>query len=152
MYVNGYRSDVDVVELEDGWMAVRTAAVEDQASSCQLVMLLVERLQEHFLPYVEQTCAAVTPLVSSVHEDVRSFAMVCLPELVRATGKGTIDRLPLCALARHCIGCLIRAVEKEGSMLLIMTALQAMKLTITYSCMDWNSLSSIQSGIEPLTE
>jgi hypothetical protein len=66
------RSDIDIIEAEDGgWIAVRTAAVEEQASACQLVVLIAERLQEHFFPFVEPTVRAITPLLQSPHEDVR---------------------------------------------------------------------------------
>lgn len=39
------RSDIEIVETEDGWLAVRTSAVEEQSTACQLMVLLVEKLQ-----------------------------------------------------------------------------------------------------------
>ena len=145
------RSDIDLVEDAGGfWTAVRTAAVEEQASACQSIMLLVERLQEHFAPYVEQTVAVVTPLISSPHEDVRSFAMVCLPELVRAAAKASVPvRGPMEALASHSINCLVSALEKEGTMVLIMTALQSLKLVLSYSCSDWSAISTWSTAEPP---
>jgi hypothetical protein len=62
------RSDVEIIETEDGWLAVRTAAVEEQSTACQLMVLLSEKLQEHFYPYVEDTIRAMVPLLNSPHE------------------------------------------------------------------------------------
>ena len=63
------RDDIDLLETDDGgWIAVRTAAVEEQVDACQLLILLVERLQEHFYPYVEQTVRTIAPLLRSPHE------------------------------------------------------------------------------------
>ena len=39
------RSDLEIIETEDGWLAVRTSAVEEQSTACQLMVLLVEKLQ-----------------------------------------------------------------------------------------------------------
>jgi hypothetical protein len=39
------RSDIEIIETEDGWLAVRTSAVEEQSTACQLMVLLVEKLQ-----------------------------------------------------------------------------------------------------------
>ena len=39
------RSDIEIIETEDGWLAVRTSAVEEQSTACQLIVLLVEKLQ-----------------------------------------------------------------------------------------------------------
>jgi hypothetical protein len=134
------RSDVELIETEDGWLAVRTAAVEEQASACQLVVLLVEKLQEHFYPFVEPTIRAIAPLLQSPHEDVRSYCMLALPEFVRSTGKATIpDRSALVAISEYTLGLLVTTVEKEGTLELIMTALQALKLVLNYTAMDWSA-------------
>ena len=91
------RSDIHMLETPDGgWIAVRSAAVEEQSSACQLLVLLVEKMQEHFYPLVEQTVILLNPLLNSPHEDVRSYCMVTLPELVRSTAKATVpDRSAL---------------------------------------------------------
>jgi hypothetical protein len=63
---------------------------------------------------------------------------VALPEFVRATGKATTpSRGPLNTISEYVVGLLITAVEKEGALELIMTALQAMKLVLQYGSQDW---------------
>lgn len=133
---------MDLVETEDGWVAVRNSAVEEQASACQLLMLLVEKLQEHFYPYVEQSTRALVPLLKSPHEDVRSFAMVALPELVRATAKATVpDRSALTQLSEYCVGLLVETIAAEETLEHIMTGLQALKQLIYFLCTDWAAQS-----------
>ncbi len=151
------RSDVELIEAEDGsWKAVRTSAVEEQAKACQLVTLLAEKLQEHFFPFVEQSIRCMAPLVSSPHEDVRSYCFVVLPEFVRATGKATApSRTELGTVSEYSIGLLITAVEKEGVLELIMTALQALKLVLNYTSQDWSvwaRTTAGQAGHDRLTE
>ena len=132
------RSDIHMVEVETGWLAVRTAAVEEQSSACQLVMLMVEKLQEHFYPYVETTVNALAPLLESPHEDVRSFCMVAIPELVRSTAKATSpDREALVNLTEYFVGLLVKSIESESSLELIMTGLQALRATFSYACTNW---------------
>lgn len=135
------RSDVEMIETSEGsWIAVRSAAVEEQASACQLLVLLVEKMQEHFYPFVEQSVIALQPLLDSPHEDVRSYAMVAFPELVRTTAKATIpDRTALVKVSDYALGLLVKSVERESALEMIMTGLQAIKQILFYMCTDWVS-------------
>lgn len=133
------RSDIDVIEDNDGTlMYVRTSAVEEQASACQLLYLLIERLQENFYPYIEQSVNAITPLLHSPHEDVRSYCLATIPEVISAMAKGCApDRVALKALSEYLIGELISCIQQESVVELIMTGLQSLKLSLQYCCYDW---------------
>ncbi len=135
------QSDVEMIETNDGWVTVRTTLVEEQASAVQMILLLAEKLQEHFYPYVEHTVRLIANLVSSPHEDIRSFAIAALPELVRATGKAMpANRAPLVELSAYSLGLLVKAVETEGALDLIMTSLQAIRQIVFYASADWATL------------
>lgn len=135
------QSDVEMIETNDGWVTVRTTLVEEQASAVQMILLLAEKLQEHFYPYVEQTVRLISNLVSSPHEDIRSFAIAALPELVRATGKAMpSNRAPLVELSGYTLGLLVKSVEVEGALDLIMTGLQAIRQIVLYASADWATL------------
>jgi hypothetical protein len=137
------QSDVEMIETEEGWVAVRTSAVEEQASAVQMVLLLAEKLQEHFYPYVGQTVQLLSTLLSSPHEDIRSFAAAALPELVRSTGKALpANRAPLVELSTYCLGLLVRTIEKESALDLVMTGLQAAKQILLYASADWVALAA----------
>ena len=96
------------------------------------MVLIVEKLQEHFYPHVEQCTRALAPLLKSPHDDVRSYAMVAMGELVRATAKattlaagaGAADRTSLNQLSEYVMGILVEAIAAEETLELIMTALQ----------------------------
>ena len=82
----------------------------------------------------------MAPLVTSPHDDVRSYCLVALPEFVRATGKATVpSRTQLGTIAEYSLGLLITAAEKENVIELIMTALQALKLVLNYASQDWSA-------------
>lgn len=133
--------DVEMIETGDGWVTVRTSLVEEQASAVQMVLLLAEKLQEHYYPYVEQTVRLLSTLVSSPHEDIRSFAIAALPELVRSTGKAQpANRAPLVELSGYCLGLLVKCLEVESALDLIMTTLQAIRQILLFSCADWGKL------------
>jgi hypothetical protein len=144
------RSDIEMVEMEDGcWKAVRTAAVEEQATACQLVVLISERMQEHFYAYVEPCVRAMAPLVRSPHDDVRSYALVSLGEFVRSAGKAMApDRKGLAEVADYCMGVLIEAVDKENIIELLMTGLQSLKLVLSYWCTNWSSPAVKANGMK----
>jgi importin-5 len=135
------RSDIQMLELETGWVAIRTAAVEEQSSACQLVMLIADRLQEYFYPYVEPSVRALVPLLESPHDDVRSYCMAAMPELIRATAKATSpDRTGLMVLTDYVIGQLLKTIETESTLELIMTGLQALRHVFMYACTSWEAL------------
>lgn len=135
------RSDVHMVEMEDGWKVVRTAAVEEQSTACQQLLLLVERLQENFFDHVEASVKAVSALLDSPHEDVRSFCSACLPELVRATAKATApSRDVLLSVNEFVIGKLLRFIETENTVDLIMTGIQSLRQVFVYAATNWESL------------
>jgi hypothetical protein len=74
---------------------------------------------------------------------------VALPEFVRATGKATApSRGPLNTISEYVVGLLITAVEKEGALELIMTALQAMKLVLQYGSQDWAAWAVLTAPID----
>jgi hypothetical protein len=142
------RSDVDIIEREDGsWMPVRTALVEDQALACQLLVQLIEKLQEFFYPYIEQSLAAMIPLLRSPHEDIRSSAINIIPEFIRAVAKATISssRDVMIKLFEHCLQFLLQAVEAEADVLLIITGLQALKRSIHFACLPWQQYLHLRS-------
>lgn len=62
-----------IIQNADGkFVAVRTSALEEQASAAHMVGLLAESMGAHFFPYVERTSKGLAELISSsVHDDVR---------------------------------------------------------------------------------
>jgi len=130
------RSDVDVIEGATGWVAIRTVAIEEQACACQLVTMLVERMQEDFFPYVEQTVRALAPLLQSPHEDIRCHVALAMPELVRSAAK--VEKMPaVSVLSSYVVSLLIALVQEEDVYEILTTGLRAINLVIVYSATNW---------------
>jgi hypothetical protein len=145
------RSDIDVIEDGDGMLkAVRTSAVEEQGTACQLLCLMVEKLQEYFYPHVEISVRSIAPLLKSPHDDVRTYSMIVIPELIRSCAKATLpDREALTTLSEYLFGVLVDAIQSESDIQLIMTGLQSLKLSLQYACIDWSAHSNIGMSDPP---
>ena len=130
--------DVEVIETDTGFVHVRTSAVEEQATACSLVAMLVQRLQEHFAPYVERTVQVMEPLFDSPQDDVRQFTLTAMPELVRAIGKAArADRAPIASLSSFVVDHIVKTLQKELLFENIITGLQSLKTVIHFSSLDW---------------
>ena len=140
-----------VIQGADGRLkSIRTSALEEQSMATHMVMLLAESLGPHFFPYAERCSRALGPLaVSSVSDDVRSYSMAALPELVAsvaqtvATSDGEVRWVPLRDLLRYFVAQLLEATANEGEMEVLMTALQSLKACVENACRgDWSSLAA----------
>ncbi|KAJ1454813.1 armadillo-type protein [Pelagophyceae sp. CCMP2097] len=124
---------------DDDDFVVRTEALEEQASACQLVIVLAETMAEHFATHAESCVVALAPLASNaLADDVRSLAMAALPELVKCValrdaadlGDGSRTR----AVATFCVGALLGVLDSEADMEPLITALQSTRQTIEDAC------------------
>ncbi|GMI50200.1 hypothetical protein ScalyP_jg4765 [Parmales sp. scaly parma] len=67
------------IKQRDGSIVnVRTAALEDLLSAIHTVLLLSQTLRGHFYHYIHQVLTAVGPLVKSVYDDVKVYALSTL--------------------------------------------------------------------------
>jgi hypothetical protein len=133
------RTDVEIVETDKEILVIRTTAVQEQSTACQLIILLVERLQQHFYPYIEQTVRALVPLMTSPHDDIRGYSLALMPELIRATARAVFpDRAPVVMLSEYIIGQMIACIESDSNLDIIMTGLQALQSSINYACFNWD--------------
>lgn len=130
------RSDIDILETNDGFLVVRTSAVEEQGSACELLRLLIASTQENFYPYSEPAVRAIIPLLRSPHEDIRTLSLVVVPELARCIAKTGL-RDPLTQFLQCVLGEVIETLQSEGVLEIIMTGLQVLRRTQQYSSTDW---------------
>ncbi|CAM9996505.1 unnamed protein product, partial [Discosporangium mesarthrocarpum] len=152
--VDDVDSDVDCMEGLDGQVvAVRTCLLEEQATACQMLLLLAEALQEHFLPYVEVVSDQLAALVNtSPHDDVRTFCMAGLPELVRSCGKAAamhgsdLELSGVRQLLEFFLARLMDSLQQETCVELLMTAVQAVKRCVQYACVCWENHTGAGMG------
>jgi hypothetical protein len=77
--------------------------------------------------------------------------MVLTPEVIAAAAKSSIvDPSQFLPLLSHVLSLVLRTVQTEGSLELIMTGLQAIKACIENACTKWANIG-VDHGIEPLT-
>uniref|UniRef100_A0A6U4TJI8 TOG domain-containing protein n=1 Tax=Hemiselmis andersenii TaxID=464988 RepID=A0A6U4TJI8_HEMAN len=78
-----------IVQGEDGEsskkMAIKTSALEEKATACNMLVCYFAELQEGMFPYVEGVAKIMVPLLSFLYsEDVRTAAAALMPELAKS--------------------------------------------------------------------
>lgn len=78
------------VQTEDGGshkkVAIKTAALEEKATACNMLVCYFAELQEGMFPYIETVAKIMVPLLSFLFsEEVRTAAAALMPELAKAT-------------------------------------------------------------------
>ena len=110
--------EYEQVEVGDKRVSIRTAALEEKATACNMLCCYVDELKDGILPYLEQILQTMIPsLEFYFHEDVRRAAVASLPDLLRAgklaVSKGAKDQAWFQQLVNHIIPPLIQAMAKE---------------------------------------
>lgn len=63
--------DVEVIPLGDKTLTIRTSALEEKATACNMLCCYAEELKEGFLPWMRQVADIMVPLLKFwFHEDV----------------------------------------------------------------------------------
>ena len=106
------------VDYGDKRVSIRTAALEEKATACNMLCCYVDELKDGILPYLEQILQTMIPsLEFYFHEDVRRAAVASLPDILRsgkiAVTKGAKDQVWFQQLVNHIIPPLIQAMAKE---------------------------------------
>jgi len=66
-------------------ISIRTSALEEKATACQMLQSYAADLKEGFLPYVQEVAAVLVPLIKFQYMDeVRTASMVAMPELLQS--------------------------------------------------------------------
>eukprot|EP00871_Galdieria_phlegrea_P002659 jgi/Galph1/3394/GphlegSOOS_G2049.1 len=77
--------DFDTFRVGDKRIGIKTSILEDKATACGMIACFASELRGYFYDYVEQVAKLMVPLLKFLfHEDVRSAAADCLPDLLRA--------------------------------------------------------------------
>jgi hypothetical protein len=89
----------ETVTLNNKRISIQTSVLEEKATACNMICCYITELKDGFLPYIDPVAKIMIPLVKFVyHDEVRSAAVTCMPELVKcaviATKKGQCDGEP----------------------------------------------------------
>ena len=84
--------EVEVIAVGDKRISIRTSALEEKATACNMLCCYVDELKEGFYDYVRPTVETMVPLLDFYfHEDVRKAAVASLPDILRA-GKAAVEK------------------------------------------------------------
>ena len=84
--------EVEVIAVGDKRISIRTSALEEKATACNMLCCYVDELKEGFYDYVRPTVETMVPLLDFYfHEDVRKAAVASLPDILRA-GKAAAEK------------------------------------------------------------
>ncbi|CAN8065208.1 unnamed protein product [Agarophyton chilense] len=75
----------ETLTIGDKRVGIRTSALEDKAVACTMLTCFIAELRGGFYEYVEQVTQLMVPLLKFFyHEDCRSAAANCIPDLIRS--------------------------------------------------------------------
>ena len=126
-------SDVEVVTDGEKHVRIRTSLLEDKATACRMLQLLVSDLKEGCAAHIEQILGVMGPLVTgSIHDDIRQSAIAVMPSLVLSASRGASESQggAVNQLLEFVLGKLLEVLAVESEVELIQTAVQAIKMSI----------------------
>lgn len=82
----------ETLTIGDKRVGIRTSALEDKAVACSMLTCFIAELRGGFYDYVEKVTELMVPLLKFFyHEDCRSAAANCIPDLIRAVRESGKD-------------------------------------------------------------
>lgn len=77
--------DIDRIVLGDKVLKIRSSAMEEKTTACNMLVCYAEELKEGFLPYVQDVSNIIVPLLKFYYnEEVREAAYEILPVLLHS--------------------------------------------------------------------
>ncbi|KAJ0398097.1 hypothetical protein P43SY_001187 [Pythium insidiosum] len=128
--------DIQLAQVNDRCLSIRTSVLEEKATACQLLVELVTELEDAFFPYAEQVTQLLAPLLTdSVHADIRGAAVSALPALVRCVARATAAKgaEPCKQMLDFALGRLVHALTSEPELELVLSMMHSMKLCIDHA-------------------
>jgi len=106
---------LETVTLGDKRIGIRTAALEDKATACTMLTCFVTELGVGMMDYVEPVAQLMVPLLQFFyHDEVRTAAANCLPDLLRCVkNSGTAAPTALTQLVAFMLPTLLEAITNE---------------------------------------
>lgn len=111
--------ELDTFRVGDKRIGIKTSVLEDKATACGMIACFASELRGYFYDYVEEVTKIMVPLLKFLfHEDVRSAAASCLPDLLRSVNdkfrtEEQLRRAGIQGLVDYMIPKLLEAIELE---------------------------------------
>lgn len=127
--------DIQLAQVNDKCLSIRTSILEEKATACQLLAGMVTDLEDAFFPYAEQVTQVLAPLMTdSVHSDIRSSSISSMAALVKCVSlAASSNHEAIKQMLDFTLGRLVHALTSEPELELVMNIMQSMKLVINYA-------------------
>jgi importin-5 len=131
--------DVQIAQVNDKTMSIRTSVLEEKATACQLLAGMVLDLEEAFFPYAEQVTQVLAPLMTEcVHSDIRAASIAAMPALVRCVAQATqmgdnVNSEASKQMLDFAMGRLVHALPSEPDLELVVSIMQSLKLCVDHA-------------------
>lgn len=106
----------ETLKIGDKRVGIRTSALEDKATACTMIACFIAELRGGFYSYVQQVTHLMVPLLKFFyHDECRTAAAGCLPDLFRCVKESTMDRTgqQIAELANFIVPSLLEAIKGE---------------------------------------
>ena len=137
---------METVHIGDKRIGIRTSVLEEKATACNMMACFLSELGEGFFEYIEPTARIMVPLLQFYyHDEVRSAAVTCMPELIKCTVKFAEDNpgsdtSAVTELAQRVYDKLIESIIREPEVQLQIDMLEALQEVWNTLPCKWNTL------------
>lgn len=119
----------ETVTIGDKRVGIRTSVLEDKAVACSMVACFIAELGGGFYDYYEEVAQLMVPLLKFFyHDECRSSAASCLPDLVRCVIESGKDPqlTQTAALVQYIIPQLVEAIKAESDVDVLATHVESL--------------------------
>ncbi|KAE8677193.1 Calcium ion binding [Hibiscus syriacus] len=132
---------METIILGDKRILIKTSALEEKATACNMLCCYADKLKEGFFPWIDQVAPTLVPLLKFYfHEEVRKAAVSAMPELLcsakLAVEKGIAQghsETYIKQLSDYIIPALVEALHKEPDMEICASMLDALNECVQIS-------------------
>uniref|UniRef100_A0A7S2ZHW7 Importin N-terminal domain-containing protein n=1 Tax=Rhodosorus marinus TaxID=101924 RepID=A0A7S2ZHW7_9RHOD len=119
---------VDTYIVGDKRIGIRTSALEDKATACNLLACFVNELKGGFIEYVQPVIQLFVPLLSFYyHDDCRNSAAQSLPDLLLCVAEqGDAFAQQYQELFQYIVSELIKCIPKEADVEVMVTKVESL--------------------------
>jgi hypothetical protein len=125
---------METVHIGDKRIGIRTSGLEEKATACNMMACFLAELQDGFQAFIEPTTVLMVPLLQFYyHDEVRSAAVSCMPELIKCTSKfmqknpGVVDPATLTQLSVLIYDKLVESIIREPEVEIQIAMLDALQ-------------------------
>ena len=128
---------METVSIGDKRIGIRTSGLEEKATACNMMACFLAELQDGFHAFIDPTTEIMVPLLQFYyHDEVRSAAVSCMPELIKCTSKfvqnnpGAADPASVTQLSAVIYDKLVESIIREPEVEIQIAMLDALQESV----------------------